>query len=141
MTINNLFRCFITSDVSMLLKAYITYARPKLEFATTVWNPGLKAIRYNGLTDKLERVQRLFTRMLFGTCRLQYTTYNERLKYLGIKSFELRRMHKDLIMIFKLVNNICNVDYSDILYVTKTNSRIRGHDLKILASKSRTWIT
>ena len=24
----------------MLLKAYITYARPKLEFTTTVWNPG-----------------------------------------------------------------------------------------------------
>ena len=70
MTINNLFRCFITSDVSMLLKAYITYARPKLEFATTVWNPGLKARCYNGLTDKLERVQRLFTRRLFGTCRL-----------------------------------------------------------------------
>ena len=47
MTINNLFRCFITSDVTMLLKAYITYDRPKLEFATTVWNPGLKARRYN----------------------------------------------------------------------------------------------
>ena len=30
MTINNLFRCFITSDVTMLLKAYITYARPTL---------------------------------------------------------------------------------------------------------------
>ena len=41
----------------MLLKAYITYDRPKLEFTTTVWNPGLKARRYNGLTDELERVQ------------------------------------------------------------------------------------
>ena len=51
----------------MLLKAYITYARPKLEFSTNVRNPGLKARRYNGLADKLERVQRLFTRRLFGT--------------------------------------------------------------------------
>ena len=102
------------------------------------WNPGLKARRYNGLTDKLERVQRLFTRRLFGTCRLQYTTYNERLNYLGTKSFEPRRMHKDMIMIFKLVNNLCKVNYSDILYVTKTNSRTPGYDLKILASKSRT---
>ena len=59
MTINNLFRCFITSDVTMLLKAYITYVRPKLEFATTVWNPGLKARRYNGLTDKLESVHNI----------------------------------------------------------------------------------
>ena len=54
----------------MLLKVYITYARPKLKFVTTVWNPGLKAICYNELTDKLESVQRLFTRRLFGTCGL-----------------------------------------------------------------------
>ena len=65
--INNLFRCFITSDVTMLLKAYITYARSKLEFATIVLNPCLKVIRYNGLTDMLESVQRLFTRRLLWT--------------------------------------------------------------------------
>ena len=47
MTINTVCRCFVTRDVSMLLKAYITYARPKLEFATTVWNPDLKVRRYN----------------------------------------------------------------------------------------------
>ena len=82
MTINNLCRCFITSDVTMLLKAYITYARPKLEFATTVWNLGLKSRRYNGLTDKLESAQRLFTRRLFSTCGLKYTSYNEILNYL-----------------------------------------------------------
>ena len=138
MTINNLFRCFITSDVIMLLKAYITYAPPKLEFATTVWNPGLKAIRYNGLTDKLESVQRLFTRRLFDTCGRKYTNYNERLNYLELKSLELRRIHNDLIMTFKIVNNLCKVDYSEILYFTKKNSRTRGHDLKLQACKSRT---
>ena len=58
MTINNLFRCFITSDVTMLLKAYIIYARPKLEFSATVWNPGIKARHYNRLTDKLESVHK-----------------------------------------------------------------------------------
>ena len=138
MTINNLFRCFITSDLTMLLKDYITYSRPILEFATTFWNPCLKAIRYNGLTDKLESVQRLFTRGLFGTCGLKYNNYNERLTYLGLKSLELRRIHNDLIITFKLVNNLCKVDYSDILYVTKTNSGTRGHDLKLLDSNSRT---
>ena len=121
----------------MNLKAYITYARPKLEFATTVCNPGLKARRYTGLTDKLESVQRLFTRRLFCTCGQKYTSYNERLNYLGLQSLELRRIHKDLIMTFKLVNNLCKVDYSEILYYIKKNSRTRGHDLKILASKSR----
>ena len=135
MTTNNLFRCFINSDVTMLLKAYITYARPKLEFATTVWNPGLKSRHYNGITDKLESVQRLFTRRLFGTCGLKYTRYNKRLTYFGLKSLELRRIHKDMIMTFKQVNNLCKVDYSEILYFT--NSRTRGHGLKLLARKLR----
>ena len=61
----------------MIFKAYISHARPKLEFATAVWNPGLKSIRYNALTDKLESVKRLFTRSLYGTCELKYTSYNE----------------------------------------------------------------
>ena len=79
MTLDNLFRCFINIYELRLLKAYITYAIPKLEFSSTVWNLGLKARRYNGLTDKLESVQRLFTRRLFGTCGLKYISYNERL--------------------------------------------------------------
>ena len=122
----------------MLLKAYITYARAKIEFLTTVWNPDLKARRYNGLTNKLQSVHRLFTRKLFGTCGLKYTSYNERLIYLGLKSLELRNNYKDLIMTLKLVNNLCKVDYYEILYFTKKISRTRGHDLKLMASKSQT---
>ena len=53
LTINNLFRCFLINDISTLIKAYITYARPKVEFSTTLWNPCLKARRYNGLADKI----------------------------------------------------------------------------------------
>ena len=34
--INRIFRCFITNDVTAILTAYI-------EFASTVWNPGIEA--------------------------------------------------------------------------------------------------
>ena len=37
--------------------------------------------------------------------------------------------------ILKFNNNLCKVDYSEILYFTKKNSRTCGHDLKLLASK------
>ena len=103
LTINNLFRCFLTNNITTLIKAYITYARPKVQFSTTVWNPGLKARRYNGLADKIERVRRVFTRRLFGRCGLAYISYSERLNYLGLQSLALRRLHKDLIMIYNYI--------------------------------------
>ena len=140
LTINNLFRCFLTYDITTLIKAYITYARPKVEFSTTLWNPGLKARRYNGLADKIERVQRVFTRRLFLRCGLAYISYSERLNYLGLQSLALRSLHKDLIMIYKLIHNICNIDLSNILNPLQTNSRTRGHGIKLVATKSRTNI-
>ena len=106
LTINNVFLCFVTNDITTLIKAYITYARPKVEFSTTVWNPGLKARRYNGLSDKIERVQRVFTRILFGRCGLTYISYSERLNYVGLQSLALIRLHKDTIMIYKLIHNM-----------------------------------
>ena len=93
------------------INIYITYAHPKVEFLTTVWNPGLKSRRYNGLAGKINRVQQVFTRRLFGRCGLTYIRYSERLNYLCLQSLELRRLHKDIIMIYKLIHKICNIDF------------------------------
>ena len=51
--INRIFRCFITNNVTAILTAYIAYARPHLEFASTVWNPGIEARGYIGLKHQL----------------------------------------------------------------------------------------
>ena len=40
-------------------------------------------------------------------------------------------------MLYHIFHNVIPL-FLTVLYVTKTNSRTRGHDLKILASKSRT---
>ena len=47
--INRIFRCVITNNVTSILIAYIVYARPHPEFASTVWNPGIEARGYIGL--------------------------------------------------------------------------------------------
>ena len=140
LTINNVFRCFLTNDITILIKAYITYARPKVELSTTLWNPGIKDRRYNGLADKIERIHRVFTRRLFGRCGLAYINYSERLNYLGLQSLVLKRLHKDIIMIYKLIHNICNIDLSNILNPLQTNSRTRGHGIQLVATKYRTNI-
>ena len=50
LTINNVFRCFLTNDITTLIKVYI------IENPDFSLNPDLKARRYNGLADKIERV-------------------------------------------------------------------------------------
>jgi len=43
-----LFRCFVTRDMKVLRKAFITYIRPLVEYASSIWSP-----TQAGLIDKL----------------------------------------------------------------------------------------
>ena len=95
--INRIFRCFITNNVTAILTAYIAYARLHLEFASTVWTPGIEARGYIGLKRQLEKVQKYFTRRLFGRCKIPYLSYDERIKFLDIDYLEIRRIRFDLI--------------------------------------------
>ncbi len=63
--VNMLFRCFLTDDLTALLMAYKIYVRPSLEYCTPIWDPMLL-----GDVDKIERVQRYFTRRLYRRCGL-----------------------------------------------------------------------
>ena len=43
--INRIF-FFITNNVTAILTAYIAYAKPHLDFASTVWNRGIESRGY-----------------------------------------------------------------------------------------------
>ena len=61
--VNLLFRSFVSQNVSILTRAFLTYVRPILEYCTSIWSP-----HQSYLIDKIERVQRYFTRrVLFRT--------------------------------------------------------------------------
>ena len=45
-----------------LLKAYIIYFRPILEYASIIWIPFSEVSKFRSLIVQIERVQRLFTR-------------------------------------------------------------------------------
>lgn len=89
-------RCFQSSRVEPLLRAYTTYVRPKLEYASQVYSPALRKH-----SEKLERVQRYYTRRLFVKCRLKPRDYNERLKFLGLDRLDIRRTKLDLMLCYK----------------------------------------
>ena len=65
--VNLIFRAFTTRDVSCLLRAYIAYVRPILEYNTPVWSP-----HKIGEIEKIEKVQRYFTRRLPNLSNLSY---------------------------------------------------------------------
>ena len=62
--INIMFRVFRCNKHVPLTLVYISYVRPVLEYASSLWKPSIP-FRTNGNSTKLELVQRLFTRKLF----------------------------------------------------------------------------
>ena len=73
--------------------------------------------------DAIEKVQRRFTKRLRG---LKTYSYSERLRYLGLRSLELRRLHLDLIFCYKIVFGIVNVSFSSFFKFSTVTST-RGH--------------
>ena len=135
---NSIFRC-VTKSPRAILNAYNTYViyiylyiyiycRPILEYASIIWSHFSKVSQYCSLIDQIERVQRLFTRILItryvvytNSSHINYKSYTERLGYFKIQSLELRRLKIDLNTIFKISNN-----YTDILTILN-NCRTRGN--------------
>ena len=141
-TINVIFRCFHTANQYALLRAYRSHVLPLLEYCSTVWNPFIYSGHYLGMTDQLENVQRLFTRRLYSRCQLDCNHgYIERLDYLKLDSLELRRIHRDLIMVYKILHGIVYTPNNNVLLpligAPGTVVSTRGHKYKIKSMSFR----
>ena len=110
-------RKLASRDTKTMCDMFCVYARPILEYATEVWSP--KAV---GLIDKIERVQRSFTKQLPNCSEMEYP---ERLAFLQIDSLELRRLIKDLVLTYKIVHgqSVLNPDS----YFDPSATYTRGH--------------
>ena len=72
--------------------------RPHIEYAEAVWSP-FKV----GDIEKIENVQRRATKQV---PTLKNMEYNERLKKLKMPTLKYRRMRRDMIEVFKIINDI-----------------------------------
>jgi hypothetical protein len=99
------FRGFNSRRLDFVRKTFTTYIRPLLEYNSIVWNPAHKY-----LIDKLESVQRQFTKRIVSISNLSYL---ERLQILGLEPLELRRLHFDLIQYYKIINNLTSLNQSE----------------------------
>lgn len=120
---NVIIKCFTSKSPASLTRAFVTFVRPLLEYCSPVWSP-------HTITDikRIESVQKRFTKRLSGFSKL---SYEQRLNVLGIHSLEYRRIYLDLILCYKIINALVDVNISDY-FVLKGSSTTRGHPLHIV---------
>ena len=121
---------FVSRDPDILMKAFNIYVRPLVEYASPVWSP-----HYNYQIDKIEAVQRRFTKRLYGYNELDYST---RLKLLGLSSLEKRRLIHDLVLAYKIIFGLLDVQSSNYFTLrTVVNTVTRGNPYKIVVNNCR----
>ena len=114
--------CSRSKDI--LLPLYKALVRPHLEYANPVWNPYLaKDI------DRIERVQRQFTKRING---LRFLSYSDRLKKLKLPSLVHRRERGDMIECYKLTHHVHDPLTTKSLFQFDTNKRTRSHPYKLM---------
>jgi hypothetical protein len=94
-TFSKIHRAFRYRDRHVFIRLYVQYVRPHIEFAVPAWSPWLEANK-----EVLEKVQRRAIQMVSG---LKAHTYEDRLKALGLTTFEERRHQADMAQTYKIV--------------------------------------
>lgn len=119
-----IFKSLYTKNINILVRAYITYVRPIVESCTPVWNPWLQKD-----IECIEKVQKFFTRLLLRRACVPYRDYKHRLEILGLKSLEYRRISFDIIMCYKIINQLVDLNINDFFRFAV--GQTRGHSKKL----------
>jgi len=86
----------VSRDVALLVRAFIVYVRPLVEYNSVIWSPqNVHDI------EQIEQIQRRFRKRL---PELKMYSYATRLSKLNVPSLELRHLHMDLIVCYKIVD-------------------------------------
>ena len=120
----NIIRSFLQRNLkqcpsSVRERFYLTLVRPLLEYACVVWSP----YRLNNI-QKIEKVQRKGVRYVYNNFS-SYSSVSAMLSRLNWTSLKDRRDNLRLAMMYKIVNNLVEIDSSRILI--RSNVLTRGH--------------
>ena len=121
---HQLLKSIRTRNIWTLIKLYKTYIRPKLEYNTPVWSS-------NKDIKKIEGVQVRFTKYIFRRCGIPFTSYEDRLYKLNLKSLKHRRIIYDLLLTYKIINGLSDMKFSDFFVFRSTQYNLRGNPNKI----------
>ena len=121
-----IFKAFVTRDEEHLKKLFVTYVRPKLEFATQIWCSYFKKD-----ISKIERVKQLYIKRLPTLTNLKY---EDRLNKLQLSSLEDRRHKFDFVFLYKIIHGMTShLDLPSLNIHPSTGDRVlrgSGHTLQ-----------
>ena len=108
----------------MFLNLYNSLVRPLLEYCVQAWSPHLE----RDIT-LLENVQRRATKVVKD---LKDKEYPERLKALKLTKLEDRRTRGDMILTYRLLNGLEDIDYQKFFTLDTRVYNLRGHSKKLI---------
>jgi hypothetical protein len=115
-----------------IISLYKTFVRPHLEHNSIIWSP------YTSKNEKIiEKIQKRMCNLIYG--KRSSINYQEKLKQAGLLSLKARRIKHDLISVYKMKNNLMDVNFDDF-FVRNLFKKTRGNIFKLQVQKSRTKI-
>ena len=126
-------KSFSSRNVWILLKAYTTFIRPTVKYATTIWNPYIKKDK-----KTVERVQKFFTKQICQRCNIPFDSYSDRLYKLDLKTLEYRRLEFDILMFYKFMNGLVDIQKSEFFTMSASRYNTRSHELCIRPNLNNT---
>ena len=122
------------------------YLRPVLEYASIVWSPYCQSD-----IDKLEMVQRRSARFVLNR-KDRYASVTNMMNLLRWPTLKSRRTNAKLIMLYKIISNIVDVDldgnllmsassYHTRCHLTQPYSRVGAHKYSFVPSAIKLWNT
>ena len=130
-------KSFRSQQPGIYISLYKTYVRPLLEYNTIIWAP-----QSIGNLELAEKAQRSFTKRLCKKLNISFRDYEDRLKILKIESLEYRRLKTDLILTYKIINNLIDLNIPNFFTFSQVHSiySLRRHTLYLEKSDSTTPI-
>ena len=128
---NQLLRCVVCRDPDFMVQLFVSHIRPLLEYCSTVWNLG-----YIGDVQKLEAVQRRWTKQVSG---LYDTEYSARLRSLNLYSVRGRLLRIDLVKLWKVFHTEIEDEVGLLSMLDRhSHASTRGHCFKLAVPRCRT---
>ena len=93
------------SNTRCMIILFVSIVRPVVEYCSVVWSPS-----YTTHINRIEKILSKFIRTLCFKCGIEYSSlyYDTLLSYFGLPRLSRRRDYRDIIFLFKSLNQLFN---------------------------------